>query len=122
MKKRQYYRVGEHLFSVSKTLDPSYEPFHTGAGRSIFDVKIKMDRYHGKLKNPIIRQVEDDVEIRAGRIGFKFYFEFRLFKRRVVIPTERKSKPLIISSLDFFYAPNWRVFGVLVIVLAFLDS
>ena len=63
MKKRQYYRVGEHLFSVSKTLDPSYEPFHTGAGRSIFDVKIKMDRYHGKLKNPIIRQVEDDVEI-----------------------------------------------------------
>lgn len=39
-----------------------------------------------------------------------------------VIPTERKSKPLIISSLDFFYALNWRVFGVLVIVLAFLDS
>jgi hypothetical protein len=24
--------------------------------------------------------------------------------------------------LDFFYALNWRVFGVLVIVLAFLDS
>ena len=39
-----------------------------------------------------------------------------------VIPTETKSKPLIISSLDFFYALNWRVFGVLVIVLAFLDS
>ena len=39
-----------------------------------------------------------------------------------VIPTERKSKPLNISSLDFFYALNWRVFGVLVIVLAFLDS
>ena len=39
-----------------------------------------------------------------------------------VIPTERKSKPLIISSLDFFYALNWRVFGVLFIVLAFLDS
>lgn len=39
-----------------------------------------------------------------------------------VIPTKRKSKPLIISSLDFFYALNWRVFGVLVIVLAFLDS
>ena len=39
-----------------------------------------------------------------------------------VIPTERKSKPLIISSLDFFYALNWRFFGVLVIVLAFLDS
>ena len=39
-----------------------------------------------------------------------------------VIPTERKSKPLIISSLDFFYALDWRVFGVLVIVLAFLDS
>ena len=39
-----------------------------------------------------------------------------------VIPTERKSKPLIISSLDFFYALNWRVFGVLVIVLAFLNS
>ena len=39
-----------------------------------------------------------------------------------VIPTRRKSKPLIISSLDFFYALNWRVFGVLVIVLAFLDS
>ena len=39
-----------------------------------------------------------------------------------VIPTERKSKPLIISSLDFFYTLNWRVFGVLFIVLAFLDS
>ena len=39
-----------------------------------------------------------------------------------VIPTRRKSKQLIISSLDFFYALNWRVFGVLVIVLAFLDS
>jgi hypothetical protein len=24
--------------------------------------------------------------------------------------------------LDFFYALNWRVFGVLVIVLAFLNS
>jgi len=24
--------------------------------------------------------------------------------------------------LDFFYVLNWRVFGVLVIVLAFLDS
>jgi len=24
--------------------------------------------------------------------------------------------------LDFFYALNWRVFGVLFIVLAFLDS
>jgi len=24
--------------------------------------------------------------------------------------------------LDFFYTLNWRVFGVLVIVLAFLDS
>ena len=39
-----------------------------------------------------------------------------------VIPTERKSKPLIISSLDFFYTLNWRVFGVIIIVLAFLDS
>ena len=25
-----------------------------------------------------------------------------------VIPTERKSKPLVISSLDFFYALIWR--------------
>ena len=41
---------------------------------------------------------------------------------RAVIPTKRESKPLIISSLDFFYALNWCVFGVLVIVLAFLDS
>jgi hypothetical protein len=24
--------------------------------------------------------------------------------------------------LDFFYALNWRVFGVIIIVLAFLDS
>ena len=31
-----------------------------------------------------------------------------------VIPTERKSKPLIISSLDFFYTLNWRVFGVII--------
>ena len=85
MKKRQYYKVGNHLFSVSQTLDPSYEPFRTQAGRPIFDVKIKMERYHGKLKHKIIRQVEDDVEITAGRIGFKFYFEFRLFKRRVAV-------------------------------------
>ena len=32
-----------------------------------------------------------------------------------VIPTKRKSKPLIISSLDFFYALNWRGFGVIFI-------
>ena len=32
-----------------------------------------------------------------------------------VIPTKGKSKPLIISSLDFFYALIWRVFGVIVI-------
>ena len=32
-----------------------------------------------------------------------------------VIPTKRKSKPLIISSLDFFYTLNWRVFGVIFI-------
>ena len=31
-----------------------------------------------------------------------------------VIPTERKSKPLLISGLDFFYAKNWRVFGVII--------
>ena len=31
-----------------------------------------------------------------------------------VIPTKRKSKPLIISSLDFFYTLNWRVFGVII--------
>ena len=30
-----------------------------------------------------------------------------------VIPTKWKSKPLIISSLDFFYTLNWRVFGVI---------
>ena len=29
-------------------------------------------------------------------------------KDNPVIPTKRKSKPLIISSLDFFYALNWR--------------
>ena len=29
-----------------------------------------------------------------------------------VIPTKRKSKPLIISDLDFFYVKNWRDFGV----------
>ena len=85
MKKRQYYKVGDHLFSVSQTLDPSYEPFRTQAGHPIFDVKIKMEKYHGKLKHKIIRQVEDDVEITAGRIGFKFYFEFRMFKRRVAV-------------------------------------
>lgn len=85
MKKRQYYKVGGHLFSVSQTLDPSYEPFHAGVGRPIFDVKIKMEKFHGKLKHKILRQVEDDVEIKAGRIGFKFYFEFRLFKRRAAV-------------------------------------
>ena len=85
MKKRQYYKVGNHLFSVSQTLDPSYEPFRAKAGHPIFDVKIKMEKYHGKLKHKIIRQIEDDVEITAGRIGFKFYFEFRMFKRRVAV-------------------------------------
>ena len=85
MKKRQYYRVGNHLFSVSQTLDPSYEPFRAKAGHPIFDVKIKMEKYHGKLRNKILRQVEGDVEITAGRIGFKLYFEFRLFKRRVAV-------------------------------------
>ena len=33
-----------------------------------------------------------------------------------VIPTERKSKPLIISSLGFFYFLNWRDFGVITII------
>ena len=33
-----------------------------------------------------------------------------------VIPTERKSKPLITSSLDFFYILNWRDFGVITII------
>ena len=33
-----------------------------------------------------------------------------------VIPTERKSKPLIISSLDFFNSLNWRDFGVITII------
>ena len=37
-----------------------------------------------------------------------------------VIPTERKSKPLIISSLDFFYALNWRVFGQKYEILLYL--
>ena len=37
-------------------------------------------------------------------------------------PDQKEANRLIISSLDFFYALNWRVFGVLVIVLAFLDS
>ncbi len=85
MKKRQYYKVGNHLFSVSQTLDPSYEPFHTKEGHPIFDVKIKMERFCGKLKQRIIREVEDDVEIIAGKLGFKLYFEFRLFNRRTAV-------------------------------------
>ena len=32
-----------------------------------------------------------------------------------VIPTKRKSKPLVISSLDFFFALTWRVWGVIII-------
>ena len=30
-------------------------------------------------------------------------------------PDKRKSKPLIISSLDFFYTLNWRAFGMIII-------
>ena len=105
MKKRYYYKVGNHLFSVSQTLDPSYEPFRTQAGHPIFDVKIKMEKYHGKLKHKIIRQVEHDVEITAGRIGFKFYFEFRMFKRRVAVlltDVRYKSGTLIVEEFPKF--------------------
>lgn len=56
------------------------------------------------------------MQLKSSSISFNHHFD------SPVIPTERESKPLIISGLDFFYALNWRVFGVLVIVLAFLDS
>ena len=93
------------MFSVSQTLDPSYEPFRAKAGHPIFDVKIKMEKYHGKLRNKILRQVEDDVEITAGRIGFKLYFEFRLFKRRVAVlltDVHYKNATLIIQEFPKF--------------------
>ena len=112
----EYYKVADHVFSVSRKLDSAYEPFHTKEGRPIFDVKIKMERYRGKLRNVIVRQKEDGVEIRAGRVDFKFYFEFRLFNRRTaVLLTDRKYKEGILIVEEF---PKYSIDSGLMVMYA----
>ena len=50
------------------------------------------------------------MQLKSSSISFNHHFD------SPVIPTERKSKPLIISSLDFFNSLNWRDFGVITII------
>lgn len=106
MKQREYYKVGGHVFSVSQTLDPAYEPFHTKqSAHPLFDVYLKIEKFRGGLKNVIARQVEDGLTIKVGHRGNKMYFEFRLFHKRAAVlltDTEYKEAVLVIEEFPKF--------------------
>lgn len=106
MKKREYYNVGGHVFSVSQLLDPAYEPFHTKESEHpLFDVYVKIEKFRGVLNNVIARQVEDGLTIKVGRKGKKMYFEFKLFRKRAAVlltDTEYKEAVLIIEEFPKF--------------------
>lgn len=49
------------------------------------------------------------MQLKSSLISFNHHFD------SPVIPTKRKPKLLIFNSLGFFYAVNWRDFGVITI-------
>ena len=83
---KEYYTVANHVFSVNRQLYIAYEPFHTDfPAPTVFDIKIKLEKFRGKLEREIISQKENDVEISVGTLGNKLYYEFRLIRKRAAV-------------------------------------
>ena len=115
--KTYYYSVARHIFSVNRPLDPAYEPFKTVVkGPTIFDVKIKMEHFHGKLGREILHQRENEVEISVGIHKNKFYFEFRLMgKRAAVLLTDIKYRQATLIVQEY---PKYSIDSGLMVMYA----
>lgn len=84
--KKEYYSVANHVFSVNRKLDSAYEPFRTASpAPTVFDIKIKLEKFKGELGREIIHQRENDVEISVGTHKNKLYYEFRLMRKRAAV-------------------------------------
>ena len=116
-KKTYYYSVARHVFSVNRPLDPAYAPFRTVAkSQTVFDIKIKMERFHGKLSREILHQRENEVEISVGTHKSKLYFEFRLMgKRASVLLTDIKYRKATLLVQDY---PKYSIDSGLMVMYA----
>ena len=116
MNTKHYYNVGGHVFSVSRLLDFTYEPFQTQAKKAVFDVTIKMQKFGGILKRRMKRQTEKGIGIFTGKIGEKLFYEFKLLHRRAaVLLTDKRYKKATLFVEEF---PKYSIDSALMVMYA----